>query len=147
MQGITGLERLDGSQVIVDQIAVITVGEHRQSAVGAAYDLATVDRNKGAAGKDAADTNAIVGLGVSRIDIAVIAQQVTGRGDTGSPIVGATGFDSHRAVVDGYRVVVAPMNGDGQGGGADSSSQIANGVGEGLAQGIAGPAQGLYQRI
>ncbi|MNZ56427.1 hypothetical protein D3C78_743720 [compost metagenome] len=147
LERITGLEGLDHGQGIVDLVLIVAIGEHRQGAVSTTDNLAAVDRSEGAASRFATSADTVERLAVAGVDVAIIAQQVTGRIYAGSAVIGATGFHCHGVVVDGQRVVVAALDGDGQGRGTGGPGQVANGVGERFAQGVVGRAQGLHQRV
>ncbi|MCY1344846.1 hypothetical protein D9M69_308930 [compost metagenome] len=146
-QGVAGLERLHRGQVVVHHIAVVAVGGHRQRAVGPGDRLAAADRGEGAAGSLAAGTDAVDGLAVAGIDVAVVAQQVAARVHPEGAVGGAAGLGGLGAVVDRQRVVVAPQDGDGEGRRAGGAGQVAGGVGEGLAEGVERGAQGLDPRV
>ncbi|MNJ44395.1 hypothetical protein D3C77_394450 [compost metagenome] len=73
LKGIARFQGLDGSQCVVDLIAIIAVGKHRQGAVYPRDGLRAGDCGEGATCRFAARANAIDGLAVTRIDVSVIA--------------------------------------------------------------------------
>ncbi len=125
----------------------LTVGIHYQGSVQAIDALAAGDQGEVVAAKLVADANANERLGVAGVDIAVVGQDVDARIYAGGVVVGAAGFDGDHVHPEGVGIVVATLDGDGQGGAAGGAGQVADGVGEGIAQRIARDAQGLHARV
>src|SRR5690606_4841677 len=90
-----------------------------------------------------ADTGDRPGL-AELVDIAVVGQDVAGGVAARRAVVDAPGFDRLADIVLCHRGVVGALQGDGEGGDAGGTRQVADGVGEDFLQGVAGKAQGLY---